>query len=108
MINSYPIIVPVSLIIILFFMVRTKEFFTCSSKVEKCHNYKSCCINNKNNGDSDCRDEYSTACQKFAGKCIKKCEIKLLDDDENETSTVEECTKSCQKVIDDCCSRLDF
>ena len=98
-----PIVIPVILILIVF-LLKTKEFFTCSSKEEKCHNYKSCCAN-KN--DPDCADDYTASCQKFAGKCIKKCEVKLIDDDGNEASTVEECNKSCQKIIQDCCSRLD-
>ncbi len=98
------VIIPVLLIMLLFFLLKTKEFFTCSSKEEKCRNYKSCCAGNT---DLDCKDDYNASCQKFAGKCMKKCEIKLVDDDNIETNTVEECNKSCQKIIDDCCARLD-
>lgn len=77
----------------------------CLNKIDMCHNFKDCCVNQKNK-PSNCLNQNMVSCQKFALKCHGKCRTKKMDDDNNNQPNLEKCLESCYKVKKDCCKRI--
>ena len=73
-------------------------------KLNLCNNFNNECVGTLN---KSCYDTSIVACQKYEIKCENKCRNKKMDDNGNKEHNFNKCVKTCVKVKDDCCKRLN-